>query len=410
MSSSFSFLAPRDCERPYTITEINNGIAGLIESSNPLVWVEGELSNWHPSSSGHIYFRLKDGGSQIPGVLWRSTAAQLPFRPQDGMAVMAIATIRVYQRGGYYQLDVHRMQPIGQGALHIAFQKLKAKLEREGLFDATFKKPLPPSVQRIGVITSKTGAAIRDIVRVIAKRSPQTEIILRNVVVQGDAAPGQIATAIEEFNRCGLPIDCIIAGRGGGSIEDLQAFNEEIVARAIFASALPVISAVGHEIDFTIADFVADIRAATPSAAAEIAVGDSDTLQRQLAVIADRFRNSFFRKVTVSNSDVHRLARHRALRAPLEQFYEARQQTDDLRNELEKRFLIGLERRVERLSATARQLGTLSPLSVLGRGYSVVSRTDGTICRSADSLQKGERIHIRFSKGSVESTVDTVSP
>ena len=402
------FAAPRDCDRPYTVSEINGGIASVIESGNTLVWVEGEISGWRPSSSGHIYFRLKDAGSQIPAVVWRSTAFDLKFRPSDGMAVMAIASIRVYQRGGYYQLDVHRMQPVGEGALHIAFQKLKAKLEREGLFDATFKKPLPASIRRIGVITSKNGAAIRDIVRVTASRAPQTEIILRDVPVQGDAAATQIARAIELFNSLEPPVDCLIVGRGGGSMEDLWAFNEEIVARAIFASKIPVISAVGHEIDFTIADFVADVRAATPSAAAEIAVEDSDDQQRQLAVIADRFSKGFIRKLHASQDQLLRLRRHSALRKPWRMFMESQQETDDLRHRSRQLFLQLMQQRTLRLTAAAKQLGSLNPLSVLGRGFSVVSREDGTVVRSSEQVKPGDRVSLRFAHGSAAVQVESV--
>ncbi|MBN1760874.1 MAG: exodeoxyribonuclease VII large subunit [Chitinispirillaceae bacterium] len=409
MSNPFSFLAPRDCERPYTISEINNGIASVIESGNTLVWIEGEISNWRPSSSGHSYFRLKDAGSQIPAVIWRSTAGQLSFRPADGMAVMAVASIRVYQKGGYYQLDVHRMQPLGEGALHLAFQKLKAKLEREGLFDATFKKQLPLSIRRIGVVTSKNGAAIKDIVRIIAKRAPQTEIILRDVPVQGDTAAGKIASAIEDFNNCGIPVDCIIAGRGGGSIEDLWAFNEEVVARAIFTSTIPVISAVGHEIDFTIADFVADVRAATPSAAAEIAVGDTGDLQKRLSVIAMRFRNGTARKFDAAHADLSRLRRQAALRTPWRKYLEARQASDDSRSRIERQFLLHYRQKMQRLSLAARQLGSLNPLSVLGRGYSVVSRKDGTVVRTADQVDPGDQVDIRFSGGSAEASINAVS-
>src|SRR5690554_135834 len=201
MNNDYQFLTPAESEHPYTISEINSGVANIIESGNTLVWVEGEISNWKKASSGHVYFRLKDQNSQIPSVIWRSSVSDLRFEPQDGMAVIAIASIRVYQRGGYYQLDVHRMQPLGTGALQIAFEQLKAKLEKEGLFDPVHKRPLPQSINTIGVVTSKNGAAIHDIIKVISSRAPQTDIVLVDVAVQGDKAPSEIAQAIRLLNR-----------------------------------------------------------------------------------------------------------------------------------------------------------------------------------------------------------------
>ncbi len=407
MSSTVAFLQPRECERPYTISEINEGIAAALEAGNTLVWVEGEISTWRPSSSGHCYFRLKDKNSQIPAVIWRTTALELQFKPAEGMAIMAIASIRVYQRGGYYQLDVHRMQPLGQGALYIAFQRLKAKLESEGLFDASFKKPLPPSIRRIGVITSKTGAALRDIVRVIASRAPQTEIVLLDVAVQGDQAAKQISAALTDCNAYGQ-VDCIIMGRGGGSIEDLQAFNEERVARAIFASKLPVISAVGHEIDFTIADYVADVRAPTPSAAAEMAVADSEDQRRLVTVIADRFRNALVRHLRTIRQDYGRLKRHSALRKPWRLFLESQQHFDELKYRTEQAVVQMLRQRTMRLASAGGQLTALNPLSVLARGYSVVSKKDGVIIRTAEQIAAGETVKIRFSRGRARGKIEEV--
>lgn len=405
MSDHFSFLPPRECEQPYTVTEINGGIAAQLESGNTLIWVEGEISTWRPSSSGHCYFRLKDASSQIPAVLWRSTARDLTFSPADGMAVMAIASIRVYQRGGYYQLDVHRMQPLGEGALHIAFMKLKRKLEREGLFDPSFKQPLPLSVQRIGVITSKTGAAIRDIVRVIGSRAPRTELVLCDVAVQGDRAPRQIVKAIENCNEYG-GFDCLIVGRGGGSLEDLWAFNEEIVARAVFVSKIPVISAVGHEIDFTITDYVADIRAPTPSSAAETAVGDQKDNRRLFNLAAERFRNGISRHFTAAMREFQYYMVHNAFRRPVRTFHETGQYRDDLQGRLQRTIVRTLHDRTAALSAAGKQLAALNPLSVLSRGYSVASTKDGTVVRSSGQLRNGDLLHLRFHKGSAYSRIE----
>lgn len=407
MSEIFEFLTPQESDRPYTISEINEGISLKLESGNALIWVEGEISNWKPSSSGHCYFRLKDSECQIPAVIWRTSAAQLPFKPQDGVAVMAIASIRVYQKGGYYQLDVHRMQPIGSGALHAAYEKLKEKLEHEGLFDIAHKKPLPSSVTTLGVITSKRGAAILDIIRVVASRAPQTDIILIDVPVQGEMAAPEIAAALDRFNEYGK-VDCIIAGRGGGSIEDLWAFNEEIVARAIYNSSIPVISAVGHEIDFTIADFVADVRAATPSAAAEIAVSDNKENKRYFSSCVDRFATSVQRYFTDIHYQFDQLCHRSALRKPVRMLLEANQQCDDLENRCLRNLELKLEKDTRRLSAAASRLNALSPLSVLARGFSVVTKADNKAVRSSNQLVPGEAVKMRFFNGSALGNIVSI--
>lgn len=398
MNESFEFLSPQESDHPYTISEINEGISLLLESGNTLIWVEGEISNWKPSSSGHCYFRLKDQQCQIPAVIWRTSAQQLSFKPQDGDAVMAVASIRVYQKGGYYQLDIHRLQPLGSGALHAAFEKLKSKLEQEGLFDVSHKKALPDSITTLGVVTSKRGAAIQDIIRVVASRAPQTDIILSDVAVQGEAAAASIAAAIRDFNAYGK-VDCIIAGRGGGSIEDLWAFNEEIVARAIYESKIPVISAVGHEIDFTIADFVADLRAPTPSAAAEMVVADNKESQRYFSAYVDRFSVAFQRYFLDIQDRYDGLVNRNALRRPLRMLLEASQYCDDLEHQCSRSLAMILRRDVARLSSAASRLNSLSPLSVLARGYGVISKEDGKAVRSSSELTPGEMVKLRFYSG-----------
>lgn len=398
------FLHPRQCKRPYTVSEINEGIAYLIESGNTVVWVEGEISNWRPSSQGHFYFYLKDEQSKIPAVMWRSSVEELQFNPEDGIAVTVIASIRVYKKGGYYQLDVHRMQPIGQGALFIAFQKLKAKLEREGLFDPAHKKPLPPTVNRIGVVTSKSGAAIRDIVKIVSSRAPQTDIVLFDVLVQGESAPLQIVNAIKCFNEYGK-VDCIIVARGGGSVEDLQAFNEEIVARAIFNSKIPIISAVGHEIDFTIADFVADIRAPTPSAAAQIAVADSEENRRVLQMLFDRFKGNWNRFFRIKQEELKYYETHYSLRKTIRFFLEKQQNL----HETEDRISISLRdffKRTElKFSSLCKQLNALSPLMILGRGYSIVKKKDGSIVRYSSQLKEAEIVELKFHRGGASAQI-----
>ncbi|MBN1601010.1 MAG: exodeoxyribonuclease VII large subunit [Chitinispirillaceae bacterium] len=409
MSENTIFLTPQESQRPYTISEINQGIALAIESSNNLVWIEGEISNWKPSSSGHIYFRLKDSESQIPAVIWRSAAAQIKCKPKDGMAVIAIGSIRVYQKGGYYQLDIHRIQEVGSGALNEAFEKLKNRLHKEGLFAPEHKRPLPETIRRIGVITSKRGAAFKDIVRVATSRSTQVEIVLIDVLVQGEKAAPEIAKAIRTMNEYNN-VDCIITGRGGGSIEDLWAFNEEIVARAIYDSRIPVISAVGHEIDFTIADFVADFRAPTPSAAAEIAVCDQKERERYFKTQLERFSyscRSYFQSV-IKNYDS--CISSSALRRPVKYFLENMQYQDELESKFTERTAQLLKSYKTLINGMGLRLNALSPLNILSRGYSVVSTAEGVVVKDADTIQSGNSVKIRFQRGSAEAVITGIEP
>jgi len=402
----FEFLPPTHVERPYSISEINDGVKALLESNNTLVWVEGEVSNWRHSANGHHYFRLKDAGSQIPAVMWRSTALQQTFEPEDGMVVMAIASLRVYKRGGYYQLNVHRMQPAGRGAFFASFEQLKNKLEHEGLFDQACKKELPATVRRIGVITSKRGAAVRDIVKVVSTRAPQTDIVIMDVSVQGDYAPKEITSAIEDFNEYGA-VDCLIIGRGGGSIEDLWAFNTEIVARAVFESELPIISAVGHEIDFTITDFVADIRAPTPSTAAEIAVSDSKEDRRYFSTCSQRFIHAFFRCYTDGCRKYSMLPVRQTLRRVMNYLLDSEQQLEVLRRHYSRTIYRTLETMSSQVASFGSRLNSLSPLTTLSRGYSVVTKTDGAVVRESKQVNEGDEVHIRFHRGSARAHIKT---
>jgi exodeoxyribonuclease VII large subunit len=408
---SFQFLTPSEAGRPYTISEINDGIAQILESGNSLVWVEGEISNWHVSGSGHCYFRLKDADCQVPAVLWRSTAEKLAggFAPEDGLAVSAIASIRVYRKSGYYQLDIHRMEPLGKGALYAAFEQLKKKLDAEGLFDPAHKRPLPPSIRRLGVVTSKQGAVIRDIVRVTASRAPQTDIVLMDVPVQGATAAPKIAAAIRAMNEYS-DIDCIITGRGGGTAEDLWPFNEEIVARAIYDSEIAVISAVGHETDFTIADFVADLRAPTPSAAAEMAVPDRAESRRYFDTCASRFAGAAARYFTDIGDRFSSCVSSRSLKLPFRLVQEQEQALDDHAEALARRFSGHLKTLTLNFSAAASRLHSCSPLAVLSRGYSVVTTDDGRPVRDADTLTPGQNVGMRFHKGRATAEIGTISP
>lgn len=407
--SRFEFLPPASSSRPYTISEINQGIAAIIESSNTIVWIEGEISNWKGGgASGHCYFRLKDSSSQVPAVLWRTSAAQLNFKPEDGMAVLAIASIRVYAKGGYYQLDIHRMQPLGAGALFLTFEKLKKQLESEGLFDVSFKKPLPSSVKTLGVITSAQGAVIRDIARVVLTRAPQTGILLIDVPVQGEKAAPEIAKAIRRMNEY-AKVDCIIVGRGGGSIEDLWAFNEEIVARAIFDSTIPVISAVGHETDFTIADFVADVRAATPSAAAEIAIRDSREYKIDFDKIAQRFSNVSRRYFLNVKNRFDTVTHDSVWRIPSTKLQNAIQSLDFTGELFGKCLQHYFDNAATRMHSAGARLNAVSPLAVLSRGYAVVSKCNGESVRDAYAVMVDETVNIAFSKGSASAKIVDVS-
>ncbi|MDR0331676.1 MAG: exodeoxyribonuclease VII large subunit [Chitinispirillales bacterium] len=397
-NNQFDFLTPNDSDRPYTVAEINAGIAKILEQHNTLVWVSGEISGWKSYPSGHCYFKLKDENSQIPAVIWKSAAVKLDFKPRDNMAVFAVASISVYAKAGYYQLSVHRMMPAGEGALHLAFEKLKEKLYKEGLFDDSRKRPLPSSVSALGVITSKNGAALWDIVRVVAKRAPQTDIVIIDTPVQGGKAAGQIAKAIGTMNDYGK-VDLMIVGRGGGSIEDLWAFNEEVVARAIYGSRIPIISAVGHEIDFTIADFAADVRAPTPSAAAEMAVPDTMESKRYFELCAERFGNGISGYFAEVNRRVERIKSSRALTRPFRMLSEAEQSFDGARERVCQSVKSTMRIDSERLRSAAERLTALNPLAVLGRGYSVVSNASGEAVKSVKGVNIGDTVKIRFADG-----------
>lgn len=404
ISSATELLSPLEAEQPYTISQINRALTARIERGNTLVWFMAEISNFKRHTSGHCYLKLKDAHSQIPAVIWRSTAARLDLTPEDGMEVIGVAIIRVYQRGGYYQLDIQRLQPSGLGKLYAAFEALKRRLEQEGLFEQRHKHPLPPSVNVVGVITSKTGAAIRDILRVIATRAPQTKVVLYNVPVQGQGAAERIAAAIEDMNAYGN-VDCIITGRGGGSIEDLWAFNEEAVARAVFASRIPVISAVGHETDFTIADMVADMRAATPSAAAEMAVADTRESLRRFSSLTQRFIGGYTRYFREARARYAALTTRSALRQPLRLLMEDRQTLDEVRNRCYRDMSNLMKERVGRLGACAGRLQALSPLKVLSRGYAVVTLPDGEVVKNGNQLQRGTLVNMKLRTGGATAEV-----
>ena len=394
-----------------TVTQLNEFVKRLLDSSPRLseVTVRGEISNFkNHYATGHWYFTLKDEGSQLSAVMFRSSAARMKFLPEDGMKVVARGRISAYVRGGSYQLLADAVEPDGVGALYVAFEQLKRKLEAEGLFDPARKKPLPKIPSRIGIITSPTGAAVRDMINVTGRRFPYAGLWLWPSLVQGPDAPAQLCEGLRYFNET-ESVDVIIIGRGGGSMEDLWAFNDERVARAVAASKIPVVSAVGHETDFTITDFAADCRAPTPSAAAELAVPDGETLKRQIAHIVTREADVLTAMLDRERRKIRDLAGRRVLTDPAAGIGDRRITLD----RITERMLRLEEGRIgegrAKLGTLAGTLSALDPLAVLSRGYSAVYREDGRLVRSVGDVSPGDRIAFRTADGTADCTVDAVN-
>ena len=398
---------PQQQQAIFSVSEANNFIKALLDAVPQLqtIFVRGEISNYKLYPSGHHYFTLKDEGSALRCVMFRGMASSLRFRPENGMKVIAFGRIGVFPRDGAYQLYCSELSAEGVGDLHVAFEQLKEKLYKEGLFDPAHKKPLPKYPRRIAIITSSAGAAVHDMLRILNARWPMSEVALLPVRVQGVEAPPEIVGALRYANRWKVA-DLIITGRGGGSIEDLWAFNDERVARAIYDSEIPVISAVGHEPDVTIADFVADVRAATPSNAAELAVPDQEELRRRLGVLQTRMTQSEQKRVKVLHERYEKLARSRVLRDPMAFIDDKRLLLDYTQKNLAALAQNQMAQRTQRYAALAAKLDALSPLKVLGRGYAVARNAEGTILRTAADVQTGERIEILLGQGSLDCTVD----
>jgi len=387
-----------------TVTQLSHQIKNLLEGTFPDVWVEGEISNLTVPQSGHAYFTIKDEQSQIKAVLFRSSQRNLKFTLQHGMQVICRGRVSVYEPRGEYQIILEYVEPKGVGALQKAFEELKARLEKEGLFDRDRKKPLPVLPKRIGIVTSPTGAAIRDILRVIKRRHPRMEVIIYPVPVQGADAVPSIVEAIQFFNR-EKNVEVMIVGRGGGSLEDLWAFNEETVARAIYASRIPVISAVGHETDYTIADFVADLRAPTPSAAAEMVVESEEHLRDFVHTLASRLTMSIRQELERLKSTVQHAAR--LLADPRKRLEQYSQRVD----ELIERLVMGLKHPVRRdralLTSLTGALDHLNPLAILARGYSVTRTIPaGTIVKDASAVRPGDTLRTTLHQGEIISRVE----
>jgi exodeoxyribonuclease VII large subunit len=392
-------------KKALTVSEITRQIKLSLEHRFPRVWVQGEISNFKQHSSGHLYFTLKDEGAQISGVMWRSRAEGLLFLPETGMKVIARGSITVYPPRGNYQLDVEQLTPLGVGELQLAFEKLKRKLAAEGLFDEEHKKPIPEYPETIGIITSETGAALQDIRSVLERRFPALDVLLLPVRVQGVGAAEEIAQAIVDINRYGR-VDVIILGRGGGSLEDLWPFNEEIVARAIYRSHIPIISAVGHEIDFSISDFVADLRAPTPSAAAELVVHHRAELLELLRNYCYTMRGSMEERLSTLRDRVQGVLSSYSFNRPRDLLRESAQRVDELERSLTMKFSHLVQLLHHHHLTLQHRLEALNPKNVLRRGYALV-RKQGDLVTSARNLERGDDASIQFHDGTVETKVQS---
>ena len=389
-----------------SITQLNEYIRGRMDADPLLaqVAVRGEISNYKLYPSGHHYFTLKDEASALKCVMFKGNAMRLRFRPENGMKIIAMGKVSVFPRDGAYQLYCSALAMDGVGDLYAAFEQLKKKLAAQGLFDPDHKKPLPKFPGTIGIVTSSAGAAVHDMLRILRKRYPLSQVRLLPVRVQGAEAPGEIAAAIRYANRYHLA-DLLIVGRGGGSIEDLWAFNDERVAYAIYESEIPVISAVGHEPDVTISDYVADLRAATPSNAAELAVPDQDALRQSLDAMAAAMATSFGRQLKAARQHLTVLSQSPALQSPTGYIEQREKSLELLKNRLISAQNRNITQKNQRYIAAVSKLDAMSPLKVLTRGYSMAQTETGTVIRSVSQVELGERIRISLSDGNLSATV-----
>jgi exodeoxyribonuclease VII large subunit len=401
--------APKLEHDVFTVSALTARLRGLIENNFPSVWVSGEVSNYTKAASGHMYFTLKDAKAQLRAVLFRGVNLRMKFEPKDGLEVLARGRLTVYDPRGEYQLQIEELQPKGIGAAELALRQLKEKLLARGYFDPKRKKPLPRFPRRVALIASATGAAVRDMIELFAQRWPAAEVIVRPSRVQGEGAAEEVAVGLRLLNRLHksghLPLDAIIVGRGGGSTEDLWAFNEEAVADAIFHSVVPVVSAVGHEIDVTVADLVADHRAETPSAAVVALTLHRLELMAALGEFGSRLTEAVSHRLQFAKQKLDQIATRPAFRRPLQRLQELEQRLDDTASRLHRAAKLRLARANERLAGLAGQLETLSPLNVLARGYSLTRTDDGRLVRAADEVQPGDRLTTRVASGEIVSRV-----
>jgi len=392
--------------RIYSVSELTAELKALLENTFTGVWVEGEISNFKHHTSGHMYFTLKDDRGQLRAVMFRGSNRGLQFRPEDGLAVIVFGNVTIYEPRGEYQVYVEYMEPKGLGALQLAFEQLKTRLETEGLFDPARKRPIPLLPKKIGLVTSPSGAAIRDILQIIHRRFANVQVLIFPVRVQGEGAAAEIVEGVECLNKRG-DLDVLIVARGGGSIEDLWAFNEEVVARAIYASQTPVISAVGHETDFTIADFVADVRAPTPSAAAELVISRKAELSQRVDDLFSRLVSHMRYRAERSGERLRSLERHLRLLSPLERVKRQRERLRDGALALQSSMSHRLALWRGDLRTAAARLDSLSPLAILARGYSVCRRLpDLSILTRAASVAEGGRVEVLLHQGGLICRVE----
>ncbi len=386
-----------------SVAQLNAYIKQLIDGDGLLanVFVKGEISNFtNHYKTGHFYFTLKDSDSLIRAVMFKSSAAKLKFLPENGMKVIARGRVSAFVRDGQYQIYVESMEPDGVGSLYIAFEQLKRKLEAEGLFSPARKRPIPKIPTRIGIITSPTGAAVRDMINITRRRFPYAKLTLFPSLVQGPGAAAQLISGVNHFNAA-KSVDVIIIGRGGGSIEDLWAFNDETLARTVAASEIPVISAVGHETDFTICDFAADVRAPTPSAAAELAVPDTEELLRKINNIVGHMELALTKNIGMQRTRLEQLARSRALTSPQNFIDDKRMAVLSLAGRMEQGIKLSLTNKRGRFASLTASLEALNPMSVISRGYSAVFDDSGRLVKSTKQIKKGDRFKFRTTDGSV---------
>lgn len=393
-----------------SVTELNQYIKDLLDLNPPLtdIYIKGEISNFKAHSTGHFYFTLKDEQSALKCVMFRQSAMGIGFMPENGMKVTAHGRISSYVRDGAYQLYCDAMDPDGVGSLYIAYEQLKKKLEAEGLFSESLKKPLPKIPSKVGVVTSPTGAAVRDIINVCKRRFPYASVVVYPALVQGEGAVQSIVSGIEYFNKKNH-VDVMIVGRGGGSIEDLWAFNSEAVARAVSASVIPIISAVGHETDFTICDFVADRRAPTPSAAAELAVPEINELKQKFNNIVSRESALLKKRFENARAHLRMLKSSRALISPMNTIEDKKMAVLSLCERVENCEKYVLERKKAELASAAAALNALNPLAVLSRGYSAVFDKNGKVIKCVEDTNIGETIALKLSNGRISAIVEEVS-
>lgn len=407
MSPTLPVSEPVVAAQPLSVSELTEQIKGVVEASFPSVWVSGEISNLARPQSGHVYFTLKDEAAQIRAVMWRSTASRLPFDVNDGLNVVCRGRIEVYRPRGIYQIVIEALQPQGIGGLELALRRLRDKLAREGLFDARRKQTLPAFPRRIAIVTSPSGAAIRDFLQVVQRRWQGMHVLIVPTRVQGDGAAQEIAAAVKTAARIRPAPDVVVVARGGGSLEDLWAFNEEIVVRAVAGCPIPVVSGVGHEIDVTLTDLAADVRALTPSEAAEHVVPSAEDVRAGLRGVAVRLAAALRHRARLARTRLDAVARHTALRRPTDRIHQLARMTDELAARANRAVRERYRESRQRIDALAGKLDSLSPLGVLRRGYSLTVK-DGKPVADAAHLTEHDEIETRFARGRAISRVLTV--